>query len=159
MKITIIQVGKTKASSSREIEQEYLKRLKPYAAINVITLKEASTGSSANPASRELSRQKEGLEILKHIPKDSFIIALDEHGKSMDSVEFARFIGRKRDFEGANVTFLIGGPYGLSQSILTKTNLRLSFSSLTFTHEIIRILLLEQLYRAFSILAGKTYHY
>jgi len=159
MKITIIQVGKTKASSSREIEQEYLKRLKPYAAINVITLKEASTGSSANPASRELSRQKEGLEILKHIPKDSFIIALDEHGKSMDSVEFARFIGRKRDFEGANVTFLIGGPYGLSQSILTKTNLRLSFSALTFTHEMIRILLLEQLYRAFSILAGKTYHY
>jgi len=159
MKITIIQVGKTKASSSREIEQEYLKRLKSYAAINVITLKEASTGSSANSASRELSRLKEGLEILKHIPKDSFIIALDEHGKSMDSVEFARFIGRKRDFEGANVTFLIGGPYGLSQSILTKTNLRLSFSALTFTHEMIRILLLEQLYRAFSILAGKTYHY
>ena len=159
MKITIIQVGKTRQSFWQEAEQEYLKRLQPYAKISVITVKEAPAPYGQNQSTRDLAKQKEGLEILKNIPKDSFTVALDEHGKTMNSPEFARFLGKNRDFEGGNLTFIIGGTYGLSAAILAKVKLKLSFSSFTFTHEMIRTLLLEQLYRGFTILSGKTYHY
>ena len=159
MKITLIYVGKTKSSYFQEAEREYLKRLQPYAKITIITAKEAPSPYGENEATRGLAKQKEGLEILKQVPKDSFIITLDEHGKSMTSPQFAQFLGKNRDFEGADLTFIIGGTYGLSEAILAKSKLKLSFSGFTFTHEMIRTLLLEQLYRAFTILSGKKYHY
>lgn len=158
MKITIIQVGKTKEIYSQQAEAEYLKRLSPSAKINIITLKESSAPNSS-VAGHQISKNKEGTEIIKHISDGSFIICLDEHGKSLSSVQFADFIKEKRDFGGADLTFIIGGPYGLSQEVLSKAKLKLSFSAFTFTHEMIRVLLLEQIYRAFTIIAGKTYHY
>ncbi len=159
MKITILQIGKTRQSYFQEAEEEYLKRLRPFADVKIITLKEASAPYDQNESTRNVAKQKEALELQRHIPKDTFLIALDEHGKTMDSRQFADFLGKKRDFEGANVTFMIGGPFGLADQILKKAGLKLSFSPMTFTHEMIRTILLEQIYRAFTILAGKKYHY
>lgn len=159
MRITILQIGKTKQSYFREAEEEYFKRLRPFADVNVVTIKEASAPYDQNDATRNVAKDKEALELLKHIPKNTFIVALDERGKTMDSRQFAQFIAKKRDFEGANVTFIIGGPFGLADQVLKKAGLKLSFSPMTFTHEMIRTILLEQIYRAFTILAGKKYHY
>lgn len=159
MKITILQVGKTKQSYFQEAEAEYLKRLQPFADIKVLTIKEASAPYDQNESTRNVAKQKEALELQKHIPKDTYLIALDEHGKTMSSKDFAQFITKKRDFEGANLTFLIGGPFGLADQILKKAQLQLSFSPMTFTHEMIRTILLEQIYRAFAIISGKKYHY
>lgn len=157
--MTIIQVGKTKQSYFQEAEAEYIKRLQPFVQLKMVTIKEASAPYDQNDSTRGVAKQKEALEIQRHLPKDSFIIALDEHGKTMTSVQFAEFLGKKRDFEGANVTFLIGGPFGLADQILRHAHLKLSFSPMTFTHEMIRTILLEQIYRAFTILSGKKYHY
>lgn len=158
MKITILQIGKTKHDFVREAEAEYLKRLQPSAKIDIITLKE--TGQTASTVSqKEAIKAKEAQIFLQHFPKDAYIIALDEHGKMMNSTQFASFLQAKKEMEGKDVAFIIGGPYGLGSEILQKAHLKLSFSTFTFTHEMIRMLLLEQLYRAFTIIAGKTYHY
>jgi 23S rRNA (pseudouridine1915-N3)-methyltransferase len=160
MKITIIQIGKTKHSFVLEAEQEYLKRLHPQAKIDIITLKESPAfDHSSSPTGRQKVKAEEAEYILKNLRPATKIIALDEHGRQFTSTDFAAQIGKFRDFEGADLTFIIGGPFGLDQSILDKAHLILSFSKFTFTHEMIRMLLLEQLYRAFSILQNKTYHY
>lgn len=160
MKITIIQIGKTKHSFVQEAEQEYLKRLQPQAKINIITLKESPAfDHSSSPTGRQKVKAEEALTILKNLRPSTKVIALDEHGRQFTSTDFATQISKFRDFEGADLTFIIGGPFGLDQSVLDKAQLVLSFSKFTFTHEMIRMLLLEQLYRAFSILQNKTYHY
>jgi len=155
VKITIIQIGKTKAPFLQEAEIEYLKRLGAYAKIKTITLKEAQPDGKNTVTAKE----KEAAEIIKNIPEDSYVIALDENGRQFTSVEFAGLIRKNRDFEGGDITFITGGCYGLGAAILKKAHLRLSFGKFTFTHEIIRTLLLEQVYRAFTIISGKTYHY
>lgn len=159
MKITIIQIGKTKQSYFQQSEAEYLKRLQPHAQLNIVTLKEASAPYDQNESTRNLAKQKEALDLLKHLPKDTFLIALDEHGKTFSSQAFSQLILKNRDFEGANITFIIGGPFGLADQIVKKAHLKLSFSPMTFTHEMIRTILLEQIYRAFTIITGKKYHY
>jgi 23S rRNA (pseudouridine1915-N3)-methyltransferase len=158
VKITIIQVSKTKTTNLLSAEQEYLKRLGPYAKIETITIK-AFSGEDSGLSTRQIAKKKEAEEILKAIPKDTLVIALDETGRQFTSPEFAEAIRKNRDFEGANITFVTGGSYGLDESILKKAQLKLSFGKFTYTHEMIRTLLLEQIYRAFIIIAGKTYHY
>lgn len=159
MKITIIQIGKTKQSFFQQSEAEYQKRLQTYTDLQIISLSEHPIDDSSNQRLREQAKQKEADAILKALPKDFFTIVLDEKGQSFDSPKFAQKLGQLRDFEGGKVCFIIGGPFGLSPEIKKQARLILSFSSLTFTHEIIRTLLLEQLYRAFTILQNKTYHY
>lgn len=157
MKITILQIGKTRQPFFQESEQEYLKRLKPYAKVQIITLKEGQ-GLKDSPSHKELIKQKEAAQILTSIAPKTFIIVLDERGKNLNSMEFAQFIKEKQNAGASDLTFIIGGAFGLSQEILKHANLQLSFSRFTFTHEMIRTLLLEQLYRAFTIIQGKTYH-
>lgn len=162
MQITIIQIGKTKHSFFQEAEAEYLKRLQPFAKVKNIVLKEANIhGNTSELREAEIAKvkEKEAEEIIKNFLQKSLIIALDEKGKQQTSKEFAEFIKKQRDFEGANITFIIGGPYGLHENVMKRVQLRLSFSEFTFTHEMIRTILLEQLYRAFTIIHGKTYHY
>ncbi len=157
MKITVIQIGKTKASYFSEAEREYVKRLKPYAEIRTITLKEGPVATSNSE--REITKKKEAEEIGKHLEKGNYVISLTEKGKSFTSEKFAQLLEKNKNFEGGVITFIIGGPYGLADSIFQKAHLQLSFSAFTFTHEMIRVLLLEQLYRGFTIMTGKTYHY
>lgn len=159
MKITILQIGKTKQRFFQETEAEYLKRLQPFVQVKIVTLAEEVLQNGSVEAGREKVKFAEAQKILKHIPQDSFVIALDEKGKSLASIQFAEFIQQKQNFGPPHLIFIIGGPYGLAQEILKRADLKLSFSAFTFTHEMIRILLLEQIYRAFTILKGKTYHY
>lgn len=158
MQITIIQIGKTAKKYFIDAENEYLKRLRPYTEIKINNLKEANHGSNPTPSEVEQIKKKEADRILTKIPKDDFVIALDEHGTELTSQKFAEVIRQKRD-QSTNITIIIGGAFGLHPSILNQANLTLSFSRLTFTHQMIRPLLLEQLYRAFTIISGKKYHY
>lgn len=146
MKITIIQVGKTKESAYREIEQEFLKRLGPYCDLQTITIKTSDL-------------QTENQSIQQKIPTDQITIALDVRGDQLSSEKFADHLAKWRDLEGGKITFLIGGPHGLTPETLAKAQVQLSFSKMTFTHQMVRLFLLEQLYRGFMILAGKSYHY
>jgi len=159
MHIQIIQVGKTKNNFIREAEQAYLERLEGFAKVETVTIRESHINESANKQLRSKAVEDEGKAILEALPKQSYLIALDERGKSLDSLEFAQLIKKIRDFEGGRITFIIGGPFGLSDHVKSKADLLLSFSSFTFTHEMIRMLLLEQLFRASTILGNKTYHY
>jgi len=158
MQMQIIQVGKTKQSFFRDGEQEYLKRLQPSTEIKFVQLKELGIDSNSQ-ALREKAVQEEGKAILEKLNDPGFLIVLDERGQQMTSPEFAQKITQIRDFQGGKITFVIGGPFGLSDLVRKRANLILSFSKFTFTHEQIRLLLLEQIYRAFTILANKTYHY
>lgn len=159
MQIQIIQVGKTKHSFIEEGAQEYLKRLWASAEITIDTLKEFSIDDSSNAALRSKAIEQEGRAILNKIKEGAYLIALDEQGRQFNSREFAQKINQIRDQQGGKLTFVIGGSFGLSDAVKQKADLILSFSKFTFTHEQIRLLLLEQVYRAFTILANKTYHY
>lgn len=154
VQINILQIGKTKHNFIKEAEAEYLKRLAPFVEINMVILKEGRVQN--NP---QVTRDDEAKLLIENLPKHSFKIALDEKGQQFSSVELARMIGENKDFGEGHLTFLIGGPYGLAESVKQKADLILSFSKFTFTHEMIRMLLLEQLYRSFTILNNKTYHF
>ncbi len=157
LNIHIITLGKLKESYWREAEAEYLKRLQPYAKIFIHELKEESFGEKDNP---EIIKKKEAdkikIELLKI--KDSYVVALDEHGKQFNSVQFAQNLSNLSNSNNS-FTFIIGGPLGLDQTIAEIANLKLSLSPFTFTHQMARIFLIEQIYRAVMIQTGRKYHY
>ena len=153
MKIHIIQIGKTKDKNIAELVLEYIKRTSPYAKVKFITLNEEKLTSSKT---KEKIIQIEGEKILKNISSE-FVVALDEKGKQFGSIDFAEIIKNHKD-AGQKITFIIGGAFGLSNDVKAKANLTLSLSKMTFTHEMARLFLIEQVYRAFSIIAGKGYH-
>jgi len=157
MKIRIIQVGKNKDSYIEEGIAEFLKRLRPYAKLEIVTLKEIMASKTFT---KDHCKEIEGQEILKILEKNTgqeSIIALDEHGKEFTSVEFSGFLGKFFD-QGVRINFIIGGPYGISENVKQKANILCAFSRMTFTHQMIRLFLLEQIYRGVSILKGKEYH-
>lgn len=157
MKIRIIQIGKTKDSYIEEGIMEFTKRLSPYVKLEIVTLKEVM---ATKAFTKEHCKEVEGEEILKLLGKSSepeAIIALDEHGKEFTSMEFSKFLGKFFDL-GERINFIIGGPYGLSENVRKKAGLLCAFSKMTFTHQMIRIFLLEQIYRGVSIIKGKEYH-
>jgi len=155
MRIKIIRIGKNKDKYIIDAENEFLKRLKPFFQIEIFNLKEISASKAFT---KEHAKESEAEEILKMLEKNDFVISLDEKGKEFTSIDFSKVIQKYKDI-GQNLTFIIGGPYGLTQKIREKSQLILAFSKMTFTHQMIRILLLEQLYRAICIITGKEYHY
>lgn len=155
MHITIIAVGKFKEKYWRQAEEEYFKRLAPYAKIEVIELKEEAFRDGDV---RERIKEAEAKQILKHLKESDTLIALHERGMEMDSVGLAEFLG-KRTEQGQHLTFIIGGPLGLDESLLEHIPYHLSLSQLTFPHQMVRVILAEQLYRAVTIMKGKQYHY
>lgn len=155
MKIRIIVVSKTKDSFLRAGEREYEKRLQQVAHVEWVYVREEPITKSSDS---ENVLDREGERILNHIPDGYYVIALHVIGKELTSHEFANILGRCRDFEGGNICFIIGGPLGLSQRVLARVHFALSFSRMTFTHQMIRLFLLEQLYRGFEILRGSEYH-
>lgn len=146
MKILILQVGKTKGKAYEQIEAEFLKRLGPYTDVDTVTIKTSTM-------------EEENRALQSKIPEGTTVVALDLTGKSLSSEQFAEWVGQVRDFEGGKITFVIGGPHGLTDETRARANLSLSLSKMTFTHQMVRLFLLEQLYRAFTILHGKSYHY
>ncbi|MCX6745924.1 MAG: 23S rRNA (pseudouridine(1915)-N(3))-methyltransferase RlmH [Candidatus Parcubacteria bacterium] len=154
MKIKIITISKTK-TEYEQAEQEFLKRLQGYADLEILNLREEPI--TKNRPEDEIM-EIEGERILAKLDKDYFIVALHVMGNQMSSEEFADFVEEIRDFKSAKICFVIGGPLGLSQRVLDEADFVLSFSKMTFTHQLIRLLLLEQIYRAFEILKGTEYH-
>ena len=158
MQIRVVAIGKIKEKFLQEGIAEYEKRLRPYVKLQVVEIAEEKRPASASPAIEALAKEKEGERILAAIPGGSFVIALDIKGQSWSSEELAVSLG-ERELSGHNhLVFLIGGDLGLSPAVLARSNLRLSLSQMTFTHPMARLLLLEQVYRAFRILRGDPYH-
>jgi 23S rRNA (pseudouridine1915-N3)-methyltransferase len=151
--ITILAVGKIKEKKYREGVEEYLKRVKPYARVVVHEL-ESEPFSKNN---KKQSKDTEALKIIKYLDKQEgkFVIALDEKGQHFTSKEFSEFLSTKNQ----EIIFIIGGSLGLSQEIFEKVNAKISLSKMTFPHEVARLLLCEQIYRAITIEKGKVYHY
>ena len=156
--INLIVLGKLKETFWQEAEAEYLKRLKPYAKITIYELKEESFSDKDNI---EIIKQQEAEKVINALNKikDTFIIVLDEHGKQFSSTDFAKQISQLTNQQVSSFTFIIGGPLGLSESVLKLARLKFSLSSMTFTHQMARVFLLEQIYRAICINNGKRYHY
>lgn len=153
--ITILTLGKLKESYWRDAEQEYLKRISPYAKINFIEIKEEPFRDGDD---REKIKLLEAEKIKKHLPDDGVIIALHEQGKEYDSPGFAKFL-ESNTTRGEHLVFIVGGPLGLHKIILSLAQYTLSLSQLTFPHQMVRTILLEQIYRGITITKGKQYHY
>jgi len=158
MQVHIIAVGKIKEKYLQLGILEYEKRLRPYVKLHIVELPEEKRPVSASSSIEAAAIEKEGQRICAAIPNGSFVIALDVRGVSWSSEELADAF-REWELAGKNqVAFVIGGDLGLSPVVLSRSDLRLSLSKMTFTHLMARLLLLEQVYRAFRILRGEPYH-
>jgi len=156
--ITILAVGRLKEKYLVEGAAEYLKRLSAYARLEVVEVSDEGFAEGLPPVELEKVKGKEGERLLKRLRQGTFLIALDLRGKMFSSEEMAQVFG-KMALEGkGDITFAIGGALGLPQKVLDRADLRLSFSKLTFPHQLIRIFLLEQIYRWFKIARGEPYH-
>ncbi|MRG26699.1 23S rRNA (pseudouridine(1915)-N(3))-methyltransferase RlmH [Laceyella tengchongensis] len=158
MKIQLITVGKLKEKYLKQACDEYLKRLTPYAKVEIVEVNEEKAQDPVHEAEVALIKRKEGERILKALSPDAFFIALAIEGKSLSSPEFANKLERLGTYGQSHVVFVIGGSYGIAPEVLKRADLLLSFSAMTFPHQLIRIFLLEQIYRAFKIIRGETYH-
>ena len=155
--VTIVTVGSLKEGYLREAVAEYKKRLSQYARVDEIEINEERISNEDNLAEIECARSREADKILSAIPKDSYKIALCVEGKQYSSEELARLIGDGCDRSG-KISLVIGSSYGLSERVKKECDVRLSFSKLTFPHQLMKVILFESLYRSFTILAGKRYH-
>lgn len=155
--VTIISVGTIKEGYLREALAEYKKRLSQYARVEEITLNEEKITNEDDAAQIARALDSEAAKILSQIPDGSFKIALCVEGKEYDSVGLADLIRRGVD-ECGKITLIIGSSHGLSNKVKSECNVKLSFSRLTFPHQLIRVNLYEALYRSFTIIAGKKYH-
>lgn len=158
MEINIISVGKIKEDYFKKAIEEYEKRLKAYCRVNFIELKDESEGKNLSDKDIDIILDKEGKRILEKIKERSFIIVLDILGRSIDSVEFSKKINDIMLDGISSIDFIIGGSLGISQELKDKANYSLSFSKFTFPHKLMKVILMEQIYRAFTIINNKTYH-
>ncbi|MBA4602888.1 23S rRNA (pseudouridine(1915)-N(3))-methyltransferase RlmH [Thermoactinomyces mirandus] len=158
MKIQIIAVGKLKEKYLKRACAEYLKRLAPYARMEMIEVAEEKANDPVCPSQMERILEKEGERILRYCSRDSYVIVLAIEGRSFTSTEFARKMDQLATYGKSHLAFVTGGSYGLSPAVLKRANLSLSLSKMTFPHQLIRLFLLEQIYRSFKIIRGETYH-
>lgn len=155
--INVICVGKIKESFFRDAILEYSKRLSRFCNLTITELQDEKIPEKASEKIEQEIKEKEGQNIISHIKKDSYVIALDLTGKELDSVALSQKI-ENLSISNSSITFIIGGSLGLSKQVLTACNEELCFSKMTFPHQLIRIFLLEQIYRAFKIANNETYH-
>lgn len=157
MDVQIICVGKLKEKYLVNGIKEYVKRLSKYTKVTIKEVNDVMAPESLSEKEQELVKEEEAEKLRKQI-KDSFVIALAIEGKMLDSIELAKEIERIQTYHSSRITFLIGGSLGLSKSLLKEANLLLSFSKMTFPHQMMRLILLEQIYRSFRILNNEPYH-
>ena len=156
MKIKLICVGKTTSANLLTGENEYLKRLKHYNSVEKIEIPELK---NAKKLSEKEIKTQEGSLILKKINATDFVILLDENGKDYTSLEFSQFMQKRLNSGTKTVVFLIGGAYGFSEQIYNRSQAKIALSKMTFSHQMVRMFFLEQIYRAFTILKGQPYHH
>lgn len=158
MKVYIIAVGKLKERYWQEAVDEYSKRLSAYCDLEIIEIKEAPLRANASEADEDAVRIEEGREILKRIRREDYVVSLEIRGKKLDSEELSYHMERLAISGRSTVAFVIGGSLGLSPEVSERADMRLSFSDMTFPHQMMRVILLEQIYRSFKIMRGETYH-
>ena len=158
MKITLLCVGRIKESYYSEAVREYARRLSRCASLQIIEADDEKTPDGASAAENEAIKAKEGERILARIPGDAYVIALAIEGRAPDSVELSRKIEELGVRGKSHLCFIIGGSLGLSRKVLDRADELLSFSRMTFPHQLMRVILLEQLYRSFRIMRGEPYH-
>jgi 23S rRNA (pseudouridine1915-N3)-methyltransferase len=156
VKITILAIGKTNINFVNEGISEYLKRLKRYVKVEIQII--ADVKNSKNLTAPQLIQKEEEL-LLNALSSDSYVVLLDEKGKECTSVELSQFVEGKMISGTKEVVFVIGGAYGVSNAIKQRANEQLSMSQLTFSHQMIRLILIEQIYRAMTIIRGEPYHH
>jgi len=155
MKIKLIVVGKTDETYLTEGIKKYFERVKHYVSFDIEIIPDVKMGKKSNI---NIQKEKEGELILAKIKKSDFLILLDEKGKEFDSVGFSQFL-QKRMNAGLDLVFVIGGPFGFSKAVYQQAQSKIAISQMTFSHQMIRLLFIEQLYRGFSILKGEKYHH
>lgn len=158
MKIKFITVGKLKEKYLSDGIKEYSKRISAYADIEIIEVADERIPDKASLAEETLVKVKEGRKILDKVKQDDYMILLDVSGKEMDSVAFSKHIEKCMIDGKSTIVFVIGGSLGHGEEVLSRANMRLSFSPMTFPHQLMRLILIEQVYRAFKIMKNETYH-
>lgn len=158
MNINVVCVGKLKEKYWRDAIAEYSKRLGRFCSLTITELKEERLPDNASPAEEQKVIDAEGQSILKAVKNDDYVIALDVKGKGLSSEQLAEKIGDLGLQGRSNLVMIIGGSLGLSEEVRRRADFRLSFSAMTFPHQMMRVILLEQVYRAFKILHNETYH-
>ena len=158
MKISIVCVGKIKEKFYKDAIAEYSKRLSKYCKLEIIEVADEKTPDGASDKVCDSIMDKEGDRILSHISDNAYVIALAIEGKEYDSVTFAKYIDRLGVEGNSNIVLVIGGSLGLSDKIKSRADTLLSFSNMTFPHQLMRVILLEQIYRAYRIINNEPYH-
>ena len=156
MKIALLTVGKTDRDWVKQGLDIYVSRLKHYIPFSINEIAELKNVSAM---SRDQIKAKEGELILKSIKPTDDVILLDEHGKEYSSTEFASLLQNKINYEGKDIVFIIGGAYGFSEQVYKRANSKISLSRMTFSHQMVRAIFAEQIYRAFTIMKGEPYHH
>ncbi len=158
MKITIICVGKLKEDFYKKAVSEYAKRLGRYCRLEIIEVADEKTPEDAGPVMEEQIKEREAARILKHVKEDAYVFTLEITGSQPDSLAFSRMLSRLTIQRKSHFQFIIGGSLGLHKSVSLAANQAVSFSNMTFPHQLMRVILLEQIYRSYRIMNGEPYH-
>ncbi len=158
MNIKIVCVGKLKEKYLKEGIKEYSKRLQAYTKFEIIEVNDEKIPNNPSLSEEEIVKEKEGQKILSHIKDKDYVILMDVKSKELDSVKFSNLIERQMINGNSSIVFIIGGSLGHSKEIYSRADYKLSVSPMTFPHQLFRLLLVEQIYRAFKIMNNETYH-
>ncbi|MDM7913016.1 MAG: 23S rRNA (pseudouridine(1915)-N(3))-methyltransferase RlmH [Methanotrichaceae archaeon] len=159
MMLRIIAVGRLRERYWQEAISDYVRRLRPYGRVEIVEVPEARIPDNASPAEEEKAMAQEAEGILARLKKqEGPVVVLDRKGKALDSLELAEWLGKQLLEGPSEITWIIGGPLGLDPSVLKRSDLVISFSRLTFPHQMMRLILLEQIYRSFRIIHREPYH-
>lgn len=158
MKITVLSVGKIKEKYLKDAIAEYSKRLSKYCKLEMLEVTDEKTPDQASQIVEDNIRAKEGERLLKYVKDDAFVVTLEIHGKQLTSEELAEKIDKLGISGTSHIIFIIGGSIGLSKTVMARSDYALSFSKMTFPHQLMRVILLEQIYRSYRIIQKEPYH-
>lgn len=159
MRFYVICIGKLKDAYLRDGVAEFVKRMRPYGGIIITELNESKIGDKPSDADRKQVVVEEGERLLKNVPKNAYTVLLDVYGKTMSSEDLAKTVAKLEVDGVSDMAFIVGGAFGVSDELRRSVNYKLSFSPMTFTHQMVRLLLVEQIYRASKINRNEPYHW
>ena len=159
MRFYVVCIGKLKDAYLRDGVAEFVKRMRPYGGITITELNESKIGDKPSDADRKQVVDEEGERLLKVVPKNAYTVLLDVYGKTMSSEDLAKTVAKLEVDGVSDMAFIIGGAFGVSEALRQSANYKLSFSPMTFTHQMVRLLLVEQIYRASKINRNEPYHW